>query len=315
MGSGDPAQQKSRRTNGLEAPVEPMKDIINRYSEYLTAELRLAAHSIDTYTTECRVFIEYCLREQKDALAAAAPDIVEYLVARQVDGIDQRTISKILSSLRSFYRFCVLDGLIQGNPAETVEMPRIKRKLPEVFSSEQVEHLLDSCQNDTACGLRDRALFELIYSCGLRVSEAVDISLDQLFIKDGFLKIIGKGEKERLVPIGEHAVFWLKKYIEEARPKLQGALKNNFVFLNRFGRRLSRKGIWKRFKEIALHAGIEGKVHTLRHSFATHLLKGGADLRAVQELLGHSDIGTTQIYTHVGREDLKEYHHKYHPRG
>ena len=141
------------------------------------------------------------------------------------------------------------------------------------------------------------------------------MTLDQLFLQEGFLKIVGKGEKERLVPLGEHAVFWLTRYIEEARPRLQNGHKHNYLFLNRFGKRLSRKGVWKRFKELAAAAGVEGKVHTLRHSFATHLLKGGADLRAVQELLGHSDIGTTQIYTHIGRDDLKEYHRKYHPRG
>jgi integrase/recombinase XerD len=298
----------------METKVENI-EILRKYEDYLAVELRLARHSIDTYLSECRVFMEYLAGENTDILAVSSPGIVEYLVARQVDGIDQRTISKIVSSLRSFYRYCVLEGLVPLNPAETVEMPRIVRKLPKVFSSEEIEAFLALCEDATPSGLRDRALFELIYSCGLRVSEAGDLTLDQLYLGEGFLKIIGKGEKERIVPIGEHAVFWLKKYMDEARPQLLVGRTNNFVFLNRFGHRLSRKGMWKRFKEIACRAGLEGKVHTLRHSFATHLLKGGADLRAVQELLGHSDIGTTQIYTHLGKDDLKEYHRKYHPRG
>jgi len=292
------------------------KDLLGRYEDYLRAELRLSPHSIATYLIECRIFFAWLSGERADPLAVDSPRVVEYLVARQVEGIDQCTISKILSSLRSFYRYCVLEGFTTTNPAETVEMPRIRRKIPKVFSAEEIESFLSSCVSDTPSGLRDRALFELMYSCGLRVSEAADMSLDQLYLKEGFLKVIGKGGKERVVPIGEHAVHWLTRYLAEARPKLiRAKRKNSFVFLNRFGGRLSRKGMWKRFKEIAGQAGVEGKVHTLRHSFATHLLKGGADLRAVQELLGHSDIGTTQIYTHLGKDDLKEYHKKYHPRG
>jgi integrase/recombinase XerD len=296
--------------------IDTGKEVLARYEDYLRAELRLSPHSIGTYGTECRIFMEWLAGEKRDLLEVTSPTIVDYLVARQVEGIDQCTISKILSSLRSFYRYCVLEGLTPSNPAETVEMPRIKRKIPKVFTAEEIDNLLATCEPDTASGLRDRALFELMYSCGLRVSEAADLSLDQLYLKEEFLKIIGKGEKERVVPIGEHAIHWLRVYLEESRPKLmKNKRKNSFVFLNRFGGRLSRKGMWKRFKELTGLAGVEGKVHTLRHSFATHLLKGGADLRAVQELLGHSDIGTTQIYTHLGRDDLKEYHHKYHPRG
>jgi integrase/recombinase XerD len=292
------------------------RELLARYEGYLRAELRLSPHSIGTYGTECRIFMEWLDTHGRDVLGVTAPGIVEYLVARQVEGIDQCTISKMLSSLRSFYRYCVLEGLVASNPAETVEMPRIKRKIPKVFSSEEVDNLLALCEPDSTSGLRDRALFEVMYSCGLRVSEAADLSLDQVYLKEGFLKIIGKGEKERIVPIGEHAVLWVRRYLDEARPKLlRDRRRSPFVFLNRFGGRLSRKGMWKRFKELAGMAGVEGKVHTLRHSFATHLLKGGADLRAVQELLGHSDIGTTQIYTHLGKDDLHDYHKKYHPRG
>ncbi|RPJ05154.1 MAG: site-specific tyrosine recombinase XerD [Spirochaetaceae bacterium] len=296
--------------------VETRTDIITRYEDYLQSGLRLAQHSISTYVSECRVFFEYLERESKEFAEAGTQEIIEYCVGRQVAGIDQRTISKILSSLRSFYRFCMLEGICGKNPAELVETPRIERKLPKVFSREEIDSLLGSIHDENPCGMRDRALFELIYSCGLRVSEAVDMTLDQLFLKEGVIKVIGKGGKERIVPIGEHAVHWLSRYIEGSRPDLvRNGKHNSFVFLNRFGKRLSRKGMWKRFKEIALQAGIDGKIHTLRHSFATHLLKGGADLRSVQELLGHSDIGTTQIYTHIGKDDLHDFHRKYHPRG
>jgi len=292
-----------------------MQELLAHYEAYLESELRLSEQTIETYLIECRIFLAYCQREQEDYLNPKAKDIINYLVDRQLEGLDQRTVSKIISSLRSFYRFCILEGLCGSNPCETIEMPRLKRKLPQVFSAKEIEKILSSCDTQTTAGLRDRALFELIYSCGLRVSEAADLSLDQLFIKEGFVKILGKGNRERLVPLGEHALFWLNRYLAQARPALNQGTRNNFVFLNRFGRRLSRKGIWKRFKELAQQAGVYGKVHTLRHSFATHLLKGGADLRSVQELLGHSDIGTTQIYTHVERDDLKNYHKKYHPHG
>ena len=288
-------------------------DILKSFTEYLRVEMRLAEHSVSTYLSECRTFLKYLKKEHKEISNIRATDIVDYLVSRQLLGIDQRTISKILSSLRSFFRFCVLENIHQSNPAKIVETPRISKKLPQVFSSEEVDTLLGAIDMSTPLGIRDRALFELIYSCGLRVSEAVNITLDQIFVQQGLIKVIGKGSKERIVPIGEQAIYWLNQYINRARPALLKR-RERFVFLNCWGKRLSRKGMWKKFKAIAVQAGLNGKIHTLRHSFATHLLKGGADLRSVQELLGHTDIGTTQVYTHLGKEDLKKYHKMYHPR-
>jgi integrase/recombinase XerD len=297
-----------------------MKDefvgILRRFEDYMRVEMRLAERSVHTYLTECRMFLENLEAGRRELASTTAQDIIEYLVARQVDGLDQRTISKILSSLRAFYNYCMLEKLHQANPAQLVETPRVPKKLPTVFSREEVDLFLGAIDDTTPLGMRDRALFELIYSCGLRVSEAVDLKLDQLFLKEGLIRVLGKGSKERLVPIGEHATYWLVQYLSKARPRICGRkARQDYVFLNRWARKLSRKGMWKRFKEIAESAGIRGKIHTLRHSFATHMLKGGADLRSVQELLGHADIGTTQIYTHLEQDDLQKYHKRYHPRG
>ncbi|MEJ2663422.1 MAG: site-specific tyrosine recombinase XerD [Spirochaetia bacterium] len=290
--------------------------ILRQFEDYMRVEMRLAARSIVTYLTECRIFLENLKQMNRELSATTAQDIIEYLVARQVDGLDQRTISKILSSLRAFYNYCILEKLHDTNPAQLVETPRIPRKLPAVFSREEVDVFLAAIDHTTPLGLRDRALFELIYSCGLRVSEAVDLRVGQLYLKEGIIKVLGKGSKERLVPIGEQATYWLLQYLSKARPRITAdRTRQDFVFLNRWAKKLSRKGMWKRFKEIANLAGIQGKIHTLRHSFATHMLKGGADLRSVQELLGHADIGTTQIYTHLEQDDLQRYHKRFHPRG
>ncbi|MEW5813881.1 MAG: tyrosine-type recombinase/integrase, partial [Spirochaetota bacterium] len=209
-----------------------------------------------------------------------------------------------------------LEKIREDNPVLRIDMPRLKRKIPAVLSREEVDCFLNVIDTTDMLGLRDRALFELIYSCGLRVSETVELRLGQLYLGERILRVVGKGDRERLVPIGEISIYWLKKYLEEVRPRLRkGVNRIDTVFISSRGTGISRKGIWKRFKEIARKAGLAGKVHTLRHSFATHLLKGGADLRAVQELLGHADISTTQIYTHLEKEDLKSYHRLYHPRG
>jgi integrase/recombinase XerD len=194
-------------------------------------------------------------------------------------------------------------------------LPRSSRRIPEVYTLDQVEAILQAIDTTAPAGIRDRFLFELIYSCGLRVSEAVSLTLDRIFPREQMLRVVGKGSKERLIPIGEQALFWMQRYLAESRPALVRDKKERALFINRSGRRLSRKGMWKRFKEVLAVAGVEGKIHGLRHSFATHLLQGGADLRAVQTLLGHADIATTQIYTHVDEKQLHRQHRRFHPRG
>lgn len=290
--------------------------ILKAFEDYIRVELRLSANSVATYIHECRVFASYCKEQALSFDKITSVVIIDFLIWRQFNGISQRTIAKTLSSLRSFFKFLILEGITNQNPAQLVEMPKMQNKVPKIFTPSEIDDFFCCIDTTTPLGIRDRALFELIYSCGLRVSEAVGLKRADLFLQEALIKVKGKGNKERFIPAGEYALHWLSVYLDKGRPKL---LKRNrrtdMLFLNHWGRPLSRKGVWKRFKEIVNRANIKGKVHTLRHSFATHLLKGGADLRSVQELLGHADISTTQIYTHVEEEELKEYHKKYHPRG
>lgn len=291
--------------------------LLDQFRDYLLVELRLSKQTADTYLREC-ASADADARENGLVLAELnTAQLIDYLIRRQTadDPVDSRTIAKGLSALRSFFQFCVLEELRPDNPAMRVSSPRGEHRLPGVLSVEDVERLLESIDLGNAGGVRDRALFELIYSSGLRISEAVGLDQNHLYLDEALVLVRGKGDKERLVPLGEEAVRWMKRYLEEGRPKLSRHIAERALFLNRRGMRLSRKGMWKRFHELTQAVGIDAKVHTLRHSFATHLLEGGADLRSVQELLGHADIATTQIYTHVDTEDLRAYHERFHPRG
>ncbi|MFW5688436.1 MAG: site-specific tyrosine recombinase XerD [Spirochaetota bacterium] len=290
-------------------------DLLLRFEDYLTAGLRLSRQTVATYLRDCRGFVEWLESSGLHAESVTTAEVIDFLIARQQeDGIDQRTIAKSVSALRSLFTFLVMEGARGDNPAVLVELPRMAHRVPGVLDVDEIERLLEAIEIDGPLGLRDRALFELIYSCGLRISEAVDLTVDRIFLAERLIRVRGKGEKDRLVPMGEQAKHWIERYLGEARPHL-ARRPVSALFLNNRGAQLSRKGMWKRFREIAARAGVEAKVHTLRHSFATHLLEGGADLRAVQELLGHADISTTQIYTHVDREELATYHADFHPRG
>jgi integrase/recombinase XerD len=290
--------------------------MVKQYEDYLIAELRVASSTVETYSRECRRFLESLEEEGLSAETVQSIHIVNYLTSRQLEQTDQRTLAKTISSIRSFCRFLVEEEIRPDNPASFVESPKINRAIPEVLSREEVDALLNSIDCDTPIGIRDRTLFELIYSCGLRISEAVELGCSRVFTRERIIRVRGKGDKDRLVPLGDVSIQWIHRYMQEVRPRLQeGHKRTDRFFLSQRGSGISRKGIWKRFKMIQQKAGISGKVHTLRHSFATHLLQGGADLRAVQELLGHADISTTQIYTHLDTEDLKAMHGRYHPRG
>ncbi len=285
------------------------------FEDYLTVGLRLSRQTVATYLRDCRGFVAWADANALEAQSVTTAEIIDFLIMRQQDeGIDQRTIAKTISALRSLFGYLVLEKMREDNPATLIELPRAAHRVPGVLEIEEIERLLGAIEIDGPLGLRDRALFELIYSCGLRISEAVELSVDRLFLAERIIRVQGKGDKERLVPMGEHAYHWMTRYLEDARPHL-ARRPVSALFLNNRGQQLSRKGMWKRFREIAERAGVEAKVHTLRHSFATHLLEGGADLRAVQELLGHADISTTQIYTHVDKDELATYHADYHPRG
>jgi integrase/recombinase XerD len=290
--------------------------VLRRYEDYLQVELRLSRNTIETYLRECRGYGVYMEENTSSIVEARTGHIHDYLRYRYDRHIDMRTQAKTLSSLRSLYDFIRKEGLREDNPARQIERPKHRLPLPSVLPLEEVEAFLGVIDTSTLIGIRDRSLFELIYSCGLRISESLNISIRQLYLREGLIRVIGKGDKERILPLGGEAKHWLVKYLKESRPfLLKPDRVTDALFISQRGRGLSRKSAWKRFKEISLKAGIEGKVHTLRHSFATHLLQGGADLRSVQELLGHADISTTQVYTHIDGSELAGYHQEFHPRG
>jgi integrase/recombinase XerD len=291
--------------------------LAQEYEGYLRNELRVADATVGTYVAEVRRFVRWLDETTRSASDVQGVDLESYVASRGGDEpLNARTISRIFSSLRSLFGFMKTAGYRSDDPSRDVERPKIGRHLPEVLDINEVEKFLMSIDLDTPYGLRDRTLFELIYSCGLRVSEAADIEVSQIFLKEGLIRVRGKGDKERLVPLGDEAESWLRRYLREGRPLLlKGHSSLDLVFLNNRGGGLSRKGMWKRFRGIAQRADVDGKIHTLRHSFATHLLRGGADLRSVQELLGHADISTTQIYTHLNQNDLQKAHKAFHPRG
>lgn len=309
--------------------------LLKDYEAHLLVTLRLSRQTVETYGREIYLLLSWVEMRGLQPETLDAGELNSYLVFRQELACEHsaagkeagapagapagtpglRTMAKIQSACRSFFRFLVLEGIRPDNPGLMLEKPKVPRPLPDVFSLEEVENLLGVIDTRNPLGLRDRALFELIYSCGLRISEASELRLTALYFDEGLIRVTGKGDKERLVPLGDQGEYWLKNYLRDARPVLSRTGVSDRVFLGRRGKGLSRKGVWKRFHQWSAAAGQDGKVHTLRHSFATHLLKGGADLRMVQELLGHTDISTTQIYTHLSREDLGQSHRQFHPRG
>jgi integrase/recombinase XerD len=265
---------------------------------------------------EINRFLDFLIAENITLENADASVLSSYLaVRRNVDGIDPRSAAKAVSALRSFFRFLTDEGIVKDNPAFIIESPKRRIKLPEVMDRETVEGLLETVNTDTPLGQRDRCLIELIYSAGLRVSEAAGINIKDIDINGKMAKVRGKGNKERIVLFGQEAADNLNRYLRDVRPKLAGKTnKSEALFIGRKGKRLSRKGIWKNYAKWAKLAGTSSQIHTLRHSFATALLAGGADLRTVQELLGHADLATTQIYTHVDVGVLRENHRRYLPK-
>jgi integrase/recombinase XerD len=288
--------------------------LVRRFQAYLLSSRRRSVLTADVYIRELEMLESFLAPQGKTPLDAVGEDLLAYLVARAQAGLQRTTMARIVASLHSFYRFCLSEKLRSDDPSIQIRTPRQDRNIPDVLDSESIEHVLDSIDISTPNGLRDRALFELIYSCGLRISEAAGLTFQQLYLEEKLLRVFGKRRKERLVPFGEEALSWMVRYLTEARPLLEKHGKSDFVFLNQEGRGITRKGIWKRFSQIRAKSGVKAKVHTFRHSFATHLLAGGADLRTVQELLGHADIATTQIYTHVDEASLGMYHKEYFPR-
>lgn len=284
--------------------------IINGYYNDLITVEGKSKNTSETYLISIKIFTKWLLEKNLDLETLSIQDLMGYFVERKIQS-DEKTVAKEISSLRSFGSYLVRLGIWKENIAFLLEVPRKSITVPKVLSVDEVEKLLDSIDVSTSLGIRDRALFEIIYSSGLRISEVSGLLIQNLYLKEGILFVLGKGNKERLVPFGDNAKLWLSKWINEERPKILGRKNVPYVFVNYQGKQFSRKGIWKRFQEIKALSGVESKVHTLRHSFATHLLQGGADLRSVQQLLGHSDLATTQIYTHVDNSELKDYHKEF----
>ena len=292
--------------------------LIPRFSDYIALEQGLSPRTIEAYERDLARFVEYA--ELKGASAPSditATMLREFVYHLKDLGLSPASIRRSVSALRTYFRFLVGDAIVTADPSERLETPKRWRSLPDVLTVEEVRLLLASPTLDDTLVFRDRALLELAYGAGLRVSEWITLGVRDLLLEDGLVRVFGKGSKERLVPIGRAAITAAAVYLRELRPRLEKGEGKGILFLNARGRPLSRMGAWKILRGHVERAAITKHVspHTLRHSFATHLLEGGADLRAVQEMLGHVDIATTQIYTHVDREYLRQVHRSYHPRG
>ena len=296
----------------------PANDCIDTFISTLLTQDGLSRNTVAAYRSDIRQFNAAMQRKGIALQSARREDVRNCLAERIGGGYNTRSNARFVSSLRRFYRYLVREGIVEKDPTEEILLPKLGRRLPSNLTESEVESLLAAPSEDTPSGLRDRAMLELLYACGLRVSELVGLELSQLFLDAGYLRITGKGGKERLVPIGEEAVESVKRYLAEARQLLSekhGDCKA--VFLSNRGGALTRQAFWYAIKRFARKAGVSKPLspHTLRHAFATHLLNHGADLRVVQMLLGHSDLSTTQIYTHVANARLKSLHREHHPRG
>lgn len=294
--------------------------LLDEFSDALWLEDGLSRNTLDSYRNDLQLFIEWLKKRDPDnsMLAEAThSDLLEFLASRVSAKMKASTTSRELSSLKRFYRFLLRQGKIATDPSLNIETPKLQRHLPESLSEKEVELLLSAPDLIQPLGLRDRAMLEVLYASGLRVSELINLKYSQLSMDMGVLRVMGKGRKERLAPLGEESLDWLNRYTKEARSSLLNGIVTDTIFVTARGGAMTRQAFWYLIKRYTQLMGITKQLspHTLRHAFATHLLNHGADLRVVQLLLGHADISTTQIYTHIARERLKQLHSKHHPRG
>lgn len=289
--------------------------IIESFQNMLWLEHGLSDNTLAAYGSDLNLFDKW-LRDVS-LIEASAADVSGFLLYRQQQGHSNRSAARMLSSLRRFYAYLLREKLITIDPTQLIDAPRVGRALPASLSESDVELLLAAPETAHALGFRDRTMLELLYAAGLRVSELVAMTFQQINFRQGCVRISGKGEKERLVPVGEEALSWLERYLAGARQDILGNKRSDFVFVTARGTGMTRQAFWHIIKRYAAQAGINKPLspHTLRHAFATHLLNHGADLRVVQMLLGHADLSTTQIYTHIAQHRLKTLHSKFHPRG
>lgn len=291
--------------------------LLDAFIDHLWLEDGLARNTLDSYRRDLRQFGDWLLDcHDKSMDKVVEQDVQQYLAVRFPQS-KPRSVSRLIASLRRFYRYCLREHVISSDPTLRIDSPKLPRSLPKSLSESQVERLLDAPDISEDLGLRDRAMLEILYACGLRVSELVGLKTTEVSLNEGVIRVTGKGSKTRLVPMGEMAVEWVARYLRQGRPAILQRRLSDSLFVTQRGTAMTRQAFWYLIKRYALQAGITQALspHVLRHAFATHLLNHGADLRVVQMLLGHADISTTQIYTHVARERLKQLHAHHHPRG
>jgi len=293
--------------------------LIDAFLLQITTEKGLARNTLEAYGRDLRDWASFRAKKFGEAIGKeiALQEVTEYIHHRISKKISHRSIARTLTVIRTFLKFCAREGYVKKEPSDFIESPKLPKKLPGVLNTVEIDGLISLPDLATMEGIRDQAIIQLFYATGLRVSELVSLKMNQLHMAEGYVLACGKGNKERLVPVGKEALSSLRKYFDEVRPKMLKDKNSPFVFLSRRAKALTRQTVWMMVKKYAVQQGISSRTspHKLRHSFATHLLEGGADLRVVQEMLGHADISTTQIYTHVSRKHLKSVHQKLHPRG
>lgn len=296
-----------------------MQQFLKEYLTYIRLEKNLSENSVESYKNDLSKFILHLMKTGINDFNKVTPSVIaDYFNMLRKQELSGSTSARYLSALKGFFSYLYDQSYVENDPTEVLTSSRRRRKLPTVLSLKEINNILKMPDTGKPLGLRDRAMLELCYSSGLRVSELINLKMNDLLFSDEVIRVLGKGSKQRIVPVGKSAVRWVTEYLKKARPSLENKIRSqNIIFLNRRGTKLSRMGVWKIFNRYTKDAGIKKEVHphTFRHSFATHLVEGGADLRAVQEMLGHSDISTTQIYTHIDRDFVKQIHKDFHPRG
>jgi integrase/recombinase XerD len=294
-----------------------MKELVDTFLSYLSVERGLSNNTIISYRDDLNCYIEFLAAQHIDVLSRVTKsDITNFMLNQKDKGISANSIARRLAAIRMFHRFLSRERILKNDPTSLIDSPKLWKKIPETLSLNEVDALLNQPNIRDKQGVRDKAILETLYATGMRVSEEVNLKLANVNLEIGFLRCIGKGNKERVIPLGKKAVASIKRYLEISRKSFLKKKESEFLFLNRFGNKISRQSLWKIIKRYARQARIKKSIkpHILRHSFATHLLERGADLRSVQEMLGHSNISTTQIYTHINKERLKTIHRMFHPR-
>lgn len=307
----------SNRSNKSSSPPSRSEELVDRFLDAIWTERGLSANTLGAYRADLMTLWRGLSERNIRIEEAETADLLDFIAQRVESGAKPRSTARQLSSFRRFFRYIMQEGLRDTDPTADIDMPRIGRSLPKTLTEDEVDALLAAPHVEEPLGFRDRAMLELLYATGLRVSELINLKQSQVNFNQGVLRIIGKGDRERLIPLGEEAQKWLREFIEGPRMEILLERQTDFLFPTRRGDRMTRQAFWHIIKRYAEKAGIRKKLspHSLRHAFATHLLNHGADLRVVQLLLGHSDLSTTQIYTHVARERLKDLHEHHHPRG